>query len=492
MQIAVAAKNKITAECLVVFAKNEAKLLPEAVKIDKACGSAISKAIKNSRFQGADESIFEIAAPVSEDFSRIIVSGMGDVKKATVHDWRLSGIAVGNALDAAGVAEAAVLFEDMKEEIDEVEAFVEGIYLAMYRFEKFLTDQKKHQKATFKKLTLHVSDKESKTIKAVMSGIDGLMEGVALARDLVNMPPNYGNPDLMAKTAKDLKKDNISVKVLGEKELEKLGMGMLLAVGQGSAQESRLIVMKYNGAGKAPYKAVVGKGVMFDTGGYDIKPADGMLHMKADMGGAGAVMGMMKALAKRKSKVNVIGVCGCVMNMISDKAFLPSDVLTSYKGLTVEVGNTDAEGRLVLGDALAYVIDKEKPAQVIDMATLTGACMLALGGQYAGLFSEHEEIVKGLEAAGERSGEKVWRLPVNKKYGAMLQSKIADMNNMANKPWGGASTAAAFLQKFVGDTPWAHLDIAGVAMSEKIGGNINVSGSNGFGVRLMVNYLENN
>jgi leucyl aminopeptidase len=317
------------------------------------------------------------------------------------------------------------------------------------------------------------------------------MEGVAITRDLVNLPPNYANPDLMVETAKNLKKDKISVQILGEKELAKLGMGMLLAVGQGSEQESRLIVMKYNGDGKAPYKAVVGKGVMFDTGGYDIKPAAGMLHMKADMGGAGAVMGMMKALAKRKSKVNVIGVCGCVMNMVSAKAFLPSDILTSYKGLTVEVGNTDAEGRLVLGDALAYIIDKEKPVEVLDIATLTGAVMMALGGSYAGIFTEHTNIAKGLKKAGKYTGENVWRLPVNKKYGSMLKSKIADIGNMADSPWGGASTAAAFLQKFVGDTPWAHIDIAGVAMTEKIGGNIPVSGAGGFGVRLLVNYLEN-
>jgi leucyl aminopeptidase len=493
MQITTLSKNSSNhPECLVLFAKKGGKLLPSATVIDKACGNAISQAIKSSRFQGEAQESFTINAAISDRIGQVVVIGTGDTQKAPIDDWRLAGIEAGTILDKAGTTEAGVLFEDVKlKEHDVAEAFMEGFYLAMYRFEQFLTDQKKHQKQCFKQLVLMLSNNNSKEVKKAIKDVEGLMTGVATTRDLVNLPPNYANPDLMAKTAKELKKEGISVQILGERELQKLGMGMLLAVGQGADQESRLIVMKYNGAGKSPYKAVVGKGVMFDTGGYDIKPAAGMLHMKADMGGAGAVMGMMQALARRKSKVNVIGVCGCVMNMISGRAFLPSDVLTSYKGLTVEVGNTDAEGRLVLGDALAYIIDKEKPAEIIDIATLTGAVMMSLGGVYAGVFSEHEHMAEGLKKSGEHTGERVWQLPVSAKYGKMLKSKVADMNNMADSPWGGASTAAAFLQKFVGETPWAHLDIAGVAMTEKIGGNIPVSGSNGFGVRLLVNYLEN-
>ncbi len=493
MQITTSTKNNLNSDCIVLFAKSGGDLLPYAKVIDKTCGSAISKAIKNSRFQGGEEEVFIINAPVSNEISQVVVVGMGDINQANIDSWRLAGIASGKALDTTGVVSSSIIFEKTKlAEQDIAESFAEGIHLAMYRFDRFLTNQKKHQQSAFEKLILIVEDEKSPALKTVIKNVNALMEGVNITRDLVNLPANFANPDLMVKTAKDLKKDKISVQILGEKELKKLGMGMLLAVGQGSAQESRLIVMKYNGNGKAPYKAVVGKGVMFDTGGYDIKPAAGMLHMKADMGGAGAVMGMMKALAKRKSKVNVIGVCGCVVNMISENAFLPGDVLTSYKGLTVEVGNTDAEGRLVLGDALAYIVDKEKPAEVIDIATLTGACMVALGGSYAGMFTEHTNIAKALKKSGEVTGENLWRLPVNKKYGSMLKSKIADIGNMGSSPYGGSSTAAAFLQKFVGDTPWAHLDIAGVAMIDKIGGNIPVTGAGGFGVRLLVNYLENN
>ncbi len=248
--------------------------------------------------------------------------------------------------------------------------------------------------------------------------------------------------------------------------------------------------MKYQGAAKdVPFRAIVGKGVMFDTGGYNLKPTGSMEAMKCDMAGAGAVMGLMKALALRKSRVNVIGACGCAVNVVSDKAYLPSAILTSYKGLTVEIGNTDAEGRLVLADSIAYVIDKEKPRDLIDLATLTGACMVALGGQYAGLFSTDDGMAEALLASGKRTGEKLWRMPVDDAYAA--KPLLADVNNNGNR-YGGASTGAVFLKKFAGETPWAHLDIAGVALSEKIPEPfLRVKGATGFGVRLLVDYLEN-
>jgi leucyl aminopeptidase len=249
--------------------------------------------------------------------------------------------------------------------------------------------------------------------------------------------------------------------------------------------------MRYRGGGKKkPFRAVVGKGVMFDTGGYNLKPPASMEAMKSDMAGAAAVMGLMKSLALRKSRVNVIGVCGCAVNLVSDKAYLPSAVIRSYKGLTVEIGNTDAEGRLVLADAMAYVIERENPSELIDLATLTGSCMVALGGQYAGLFSTNERMANGLVKAGEQTGERLWRLPVDDSYAA--KPRLADVNN-DGKRYGGASTAAVFLKRFVGDTPWAHLDIAGVALSEKIPEPLfPVKGATGFGVRLLVNYLERN
>jgi leucyl aminopeptidase len=247
--------------------------------------------------------------------------------------------------------------------------------------------------------------------------------------------------------------------------------------------------MKYQGAGRdVPFRAIVGKGVMFDTGGYNLKPTGSMETMKSDMAGAAAVMGMIKALALRRSPVNVIGVCGCAVNVVSDNAYLPSTILTSYKGLTVEIGNTDAEGRLVLADAIAYVVDKEKPCELIDLATLTGACMVALGGRYAGLFSSDQGLADALLASGKRTGERLWPMPVDDAYAA--KPLLADVNN-DGKRYGGASTAAVFLKKFAGKTPWAHLDIAGVALSEKIPEPfLKVNGATGFGVRLLVDYLE--
>jgi leucyl aminopeptidase len=248
--------------------------------------------------------------------------------------------------------------------------------------------------------------------------------------------------------------------------------------------------MKYTGANKdTPFRAVVGKGVTFDTGGYNLKPTGSMETMKSDMAGAAAVMGLMKALALRRSPVNVVGACGCVVNMVSSRAYLPSAVLTSYQGLQVEVGNTDAEGRLVLADAMAYVIRKEHPSELVDLATLTGACMVALGGLYAGLFTPDDRMAGSLLEAGEKTGEKLWRLPVDDAYAA--KTLVADLNNNG-KRYGGASTAAVFLKKFAGETPWAHLDIAGVALNEKIpeDAQFQVKGATGFGVRLLVNYLE--
>lgn len=480
---------------VVVFAKNGARLLDNATAFDDLHHKTLAKALRDSRFQG-DSGVFDMPYGGRDRIDHVTVVGMGKSVGKTMREWRDAGISAGSSIDKSSVNESVVIIEEPKGGLtmaDAAEAFVEGVEMAMYRFDRFKTEQKDHQKLKIKKIHILVDGDHVKETQDRVKKVKAQAEGQNLTRELVNLPANYANPDFMAETAEGFKELGIEVEILGETEMKKLGMGMLLAVGQGSSQESRLIVMKYNGAGKKEaYKAIVGKGVMFDTGGYDIKPAAGMLHMKCDMGGAGAVMGTMKALAKRKSKVNVIGVCGCVMNMVSEDAFLPSDILTSYKGLTVEVLNTDAEGRLVLGDALAYTIDKYEPSEIIDLATLTGACMISLGSVYAGLFTNTDRMATNLSKAGEHSGERVWRLPVGPEHAAMLKSKVADMTNLGETPFAGASSAAAFLEKFVGDTPWTHLDIAGVAMNDKIPGASTIDGASGFGVRLLVNYLESN
>jgi len=293
-------------------------------------------------------------------------------------------------------------------------------------------------------------------------------------------------PAEFAQRAKALTKAGVQVEVLNAAALKRLGMGALLAVGQGSDKPSHVVVMQWKGAGPkggAPV-AIVGKGVTFDTGGISLKPAGGMEEMKGDMAGAACVVGLMQALAERKAKVNVVGVIGLVENMPSGKAQRPGDVVTAKSGTTIEVLNTDAEGRMVLADCLWYAQDRFKPKAVINLATLTGAVMVALGKEHAGLFSNNDQLSEWLTAAGTESGEKLWRLPLGPKYDKMIESKVADIKNTGGK-WGGSISAAQFLQRFIKEgTPWAHLDIAGTAMSS-VDSDINRSWGSGFGVRLL-------
>jgi leucyl aminopeptidase len=485
---------KRSLETAVIFACEKARLLPEGNALDRIHKGALAKALKNSRFQGGAGEVFTVAG-LSDGERRVLVCGLGKLEEMKANDWRMRGLDMGKRIDELGLAEAMICLGSECGEVNTgvaAEALLEGLHLAVYRFDRFKTEQKPHQKAKFQRIAVAVDRDSVSGVKRALAGLKGLMAGSDLTRELVNLPPNIALPQYMADEAVKLADLGIRVDVLDEKRLKKLGMNLILAVGAGATgdQQPRLIVMKYRGAARdVPFRAVVGKGVMFDTGGYNLKPTGSMETMKCDMAGAGAVMGLMKALALRRSRVNVIGVCGCAVNMVSDKAYLPSAILTSYKGLTVEIGNTDAEGRLVLADAIAYVIDKENPGELIDLATLTGACMVALGGQYAGLFSTDDGMAEALLASGERTGERLWRMPVDDAFAAKPQ--LADASN-DGKRYGGASTGAVFLKKFAGETPWAHLDIAGVALSEKLPEPfLQVKGATGFGVRLLVDYLEN-
>ena len=316
-----------------------------------------------------------------------------------------------------------------------------------------------------------------------------MAHGVFLSRDLVSEPPNVLFPAEMAERCLALEELGVKVEVFGPKELTKLGFGMLMGVALGSATEPRMVVMKWNGAPdhkkgkKSRPLAFIGKGVTFDTGGISIKGAAGMEDMKWDMAGAGAVIGAMAALAGRKAKVDVVGLVGLVENMPGSRAQRPGDVVTSYSGQTVEIINTDAEGRLVLGDVLWYCQEKFHPAFMVDLATLTGGIIVSLGHEYAGLFSNDDALAQNLQAAGTAWGEKVWRMPLGEAYDKMIKSDIADMKNVGGRP-GGSISAACFLQRFVNDVPWAHLDIAGTAWSSKDAPTI-PKGATAFGVRLI-------
>jgi len=356
-----------------------------------------------------------------------------------------------------------------------------GLILGSYSFTKYKTV--KNKSATLKKVSF-VGENSSEA-KKCFNNLNCIAEGVFLARDLVNEPANVLTPEKFVKTAKELSKLGINVKILNESQLKKFGMNALLAVGQGSANKSYVAVMEYMGTNKSENPFVfVGKGVTFDTGGISLKPSSGMEDMKFDMGGASAVIGAMKAISLRKAKANVVGVLGLVENMPDGLAQRPGDVVTSMSGQTIEVINTDAEGRMVLADCLTYVQKKYKPRSIIDLATLTGAMMVALGHEYAGVFANDDELKQSIIDAGDSEIEGLWSMPMNKKYNMEINSEIADMKNTGSK-WGGACTAAAFLRRFINDDiSWAHLDIAGMAWEYK--GNPTVpKGGVGFGVRTL-------
>jgi len=320
-----------------------------------------------------------------------------------------------------------------------------------------------------------------------------LVEGTILTKDLVSEPGNILYPEEYAKRILSLKKLGIKIKIYNEREMKKMGMGALLGVGQGSTRQSYLVTMEWNGINKKNKPlAFVGKGVCFDTGGISLKPAKFMEDMTYDMAGSAVVVGLMKNLALRKAKVNAVGVVGLVENMPDGNAQRPGDIVKSYSGQTIEVLNTDAEGRLVLADAITFTEKKFKPKFIIDLATLTGAIIVALGSEYAGLFSNDDKLSKQIYDAGEKVGEKVWRMPLNKNYDKLIESKKADMQNINYVGGAGSTTAAQFLQRFILDkTPWAHLDIAGMAFS-KYGGALNSGGATGYGVRLLNQLIEDN
>jgi leucyl aminopeptidase len=358
-----------------------------------------------------------------------------------------------------------------------------GAVLRHYRFDRYRTTEKAQDKPKLGKLTLATA--EATAAKAAFAPMKAVAEGVFLTRDLVSEPANVLTPAEFADRCRDLTKLGLEVEVLGPKEMKKLGFGALLGVAQGSINEPRMVVMRWNGSKKKGEKPVcfVGKGVTFDTGGISIKPAAGMEDMKWDMAGAGTVAGLMAALAGRKAKVDAVGLLGLVENMPGHNAQRPGDVVKSASGQTIEVINTDAEGRLVLADVFHYAIERYDPRFMVDLATLTGAIIIALGHEHAGLFSNDDELSARIEAAGRATGELCWRMPLADAYDTQLKSDIADMKNVGGRP-GGSITAAQFLQRFVQGKRWAHLDIAGTAWSGKDSGTV-PKGATAFGVRLL-------
>jgi leucyl aminopeptidase len=366
---------------------------------------------------------------------------------------------------------------------EQAAAIASGIRLRAYRFDRYKTKKKDGENGALRAdVSIAVGDVGA--ARKAFAPQSDVVDGVIIARELVNEPPNVLYPIEFARRASQLKKVGVDVEVLDVKAMTKLGMGALLGVGQGSTQPSRTVIMRWNGGKKGEQPvAFIGKGVCFDTGGISIKGAASMEDMKGDMGGAACVVGLMHALAAREAKVNAVGAIGLVENMPDGNAQRPGDIVTSMSGQTIEIINTDAEGRLVLADVLWYVARKFKPQFMVDLATLTGAIMVALGTEHAGLFSNNDELAERLGKIGAETGEKVWRMPLGPEYDKQIDSQFADMKNTGTRN-GGSITAAQFLQRFVDDTPWAHLDIAGTAMGAPKT-DINHSWGSGYGVRLL-------
>ena len=447
---------------------------------DQATGGAVARALAADSFKGAKGKSCVILGP-GAGLSRIVVIGLGKRDELTARTLEEAGGAIATQL--AKEAVAAVAASGLSAEQTASLAF--GAVLRGYRFDKYRTKEKTEDKPKLAKLTVLADDVAA--TRTAFSPMRAVADGVFLTRDLVSEPPNVLHPAEMAERCKKLTHLGLKVEVLGPKEMGKLGFGALLGVAQGSVNEPRMVVMQWHGAGarKGKHKPVafIGKGVTFDSGGISIKPAAGMEDMKWDMGGAGTVIGLMAALAGRKAKVDAVGLVGLVENMPSGSAQRPGDVVTSYSGQTIEVINTDAEGRLVLADVLWYAQQKYDPQFMVDLATLTGAIIIGLGHEHAGMFANDDTLAERLAAAGKQTGELLWRMPLGEAYDKQIKSEIADMKNVGGRP-GGAITAAQFVQRFVNGKPWAHLDIAGTAWSTKDSAIV-PKGATAFGVRLL-------
>jgi leucyl aminopeptidase len=459
-----------------------------AQEVEGTAPGVVSRALKDARFEGKKGEVLVVYGPEGLKASRLVLFGLGDPKELKEKDGSDIGAKIYKALSDTFNTNAVIYLKNLEGSSIQLSAFIKelglGLLLRTYRFDHYKTKLTEKDKNVLEQITLctEVADE----VRASFHHEEALAKGIFLTRNLMWEPANVLYPETMSKRVKELESLGVQVKVLGEKEMEALGMGALLCVGQGSGKESKLIVLEWHGADKteAPI-AFVGKGVTFDTGGISIKPASKMDEMKMDMGGAAVVAGLFKTLALRKAKANVVGVLGMVENMPDGNSVRPGDIVKSMSGQTIEVLNTDAEGRLVLADALWYTQEMYQPCALIDLATLTGAMLVALGAEYAGIFSNHDGLAEKLKTVSQETDEKVWRLPLDEAYNRMMDSDIADMKNISGTGHAGSITAAQFLQRFIQErTPWVHMDIAGVAWSGK---EHPLSGKfpSGYGVRIL-------
>ncbi|MGE3782284.1 MAG: leucyl aminopeptidase [Alphaproteobacteria bacterium] len=482
---------------VVVGAWEDRVLTGVARRLDEETGGAIGRAVSAApRFHGKKNELLPLIGPPNLPLSRIVVAGLGrpdGVDAALLED--LGGNLVAH-LNGAGES-AATIAIDLGDGVpggtpgvkpgEAAARLAFGAALRAYRFDKYRTTEKPEKKPSLAAIT--VATEKPDAAREAHRALGAAAEAIAFTRDLVSEPANTLYPETLAERAASLREFGVSVEVLDENRMRELGMGALLGVAQGSVRPPRLVVMEHRGgpADAAPL-AFIGKGVTFDTGGISIKPAAGMGDMKWDMAGAGAVIGLMRLLGARQARVNAVGIVGLVENMPSGSAQRPGDIVRSMSGQTIEVLNTDAEGRLVLADALWYCQDRFKPQLMVDLATLTGAIIVALGNEYAGLFANNDDLAERLIASGNSVGEKLWRMPLGDSYDRLIDSDAADVKNIAGDRGAGSTIGAQFIKRFVNDVPWAHLDIASVAWSKKDAPTV-PKGATAFGVRLLDRFV---
>ena len=477
---------------LVAFVTEERRLSPTALSVDKASSGILSRTMAMTRFLGRREETLAVTLPTGSNPDRVILIGLG--KAANIDETTLQAVggSLANALNRVGEEKAMVAVDGMDGVPTPAIAAADiafGALLGTYRFDRYRSREKKENKPSLKNLTFMSND--SATASTLFQSKNQLAEGVFLTRDLVSEPANVITPLTLAERCLDLREVGIEVEILDEGQMRAQGMLALLGVAQGSANPPRLIVLRWSGADETTDNrpaVLVGKGVTFDTGGISLKPGAGMWDMKWDMAGAGAVIGAMRAIAGRKAKANVVAIIGAVENMPSGTAQRPGDIVVSMSGQTIEVLNTDAEGRLVLADAITYAQTHFQPRLMIDLATLTGAVVVALGTEHAGLFSNDDGLANSLIAAGSAVGEKLWRLPLAEAYDRLIDADQADMKNITGDRNAGATIGAQFIKRFVDGVPWAHLDVAGVVWSGK-DQPTTPKGATGFGVRLLDRFI---
>jgi leucyl aminopeptidase len=454
---------------------------------EKAIKAFLRKFDHSGEF-GISHTLYDVEGTYTQ---RVELAGAGDEKKLTLQKLRALSSKTARKLETSGARDISLYFPELNVKgaslAEKVQAVAEGIWLGLYTFDKYQTKKKENKRALRSVTIMIQSRRDLDAAEAAVEVAKAVSSGTNFARDLGNEPGNVCTPEFLGNQAAALKHKKLKVTVMNRKAIEKAGFTALLAVNQGSAKEPRFIVLEYNGGkkGDAPV-ALVGKGLTFDAGGISIKPAAAMDEMKFDMCGSAAVLGIFKAVTEMSLPINLLGVIPSTENLLGGAAYKPGDIVTSYKGINIEVLNTDAEGRVILCDALAYAAEK-KPAEIIDFATLTGACVIALGSQATGLLGTGEKIKAGLKRSGEHTHDRVWELPMFDEYQEQIDSKIADIKNTGGRE-AGTITAACFLSRFVDDIPWAHLDIAGTAWNMK-GTDISPVGGTGAGVRLVVDYL---